>query len=101
MDDLPSILEKNNITVQEIAAYSTKLEAPKLPESVEGVLFFSPSTVQSFLKNNRPNCTAYCIGETTAKEAKKYFKAVHKAKIPTIESVIELVSDHLVLKPKK
>lgn len=101
MDDLPSILEKNNIAVQEIAAYSTKLEAPKLPESVEGVLFFSPSTVQSFLKNNRPNCTAYCIGETTAKEAKKYFKAVHTAKIPTIESVIELVSDQLVLKPKK
>jgi hypothetical protein len=31
MDDLPSILEKNNIPVQEITAYSTKLEAPKLP----------------------------------------------------------------------
>jgi hypothetical protein len=36
MDDLPSILAKNNIKVNEIVVYSTKLEAPKLPESVEG-----------------------------------------------------------------
>jgi uroporphyrinogen-III synthase len=81
--------------------YSTKLEAPKLPESVEGVLLYSPSTVQSFLKKNTPNCTAYCIGETTAKEAKQYFKDVRIAKIPTIESVIEMVNEHYIAKDKK
>ena len=98
MDDLPTILTKNKITVHEIAAYSTKLEAPKLPDSIEGVMLYSPSTVQSFLKNNNPNCVAYCIGETTAKEATKYFKDVRIAKIPTVESVIELVNENYISK---
>lgn len=100
LDDIPKLLKKNSFIVNEITAYSTKLEAPKLPQSVEGVLFFSPSTIQSFLKKNSPNCTAYCIGQTTAKEAKKYFKEVHIAKIPTIESVIELVCNNFILKQK-
>ena len=98
MDDLPYILSKHNIKVNEIVAYSTKLEAPKLPESIEGVLFYSPSTIESFLKNNSPTCTAYCIGESTAKEAAKYFEDVHIAKIPTVESVIELVNNHYLSK---
>ena len=100
LDDIPKLLKKNSFIVNEITAYSTRLEAPKLPQSVEGVLFFSPSTIQSFLKKNSPNCTAYCIGQTTAKEAKKYFKEVHIAKIPTIESVIELVCNNFILKQK-
>ena len=96
MDDLPTILEKNNIKVQEIEAYSTKLEAPKLESSIEGVMFYSPSTIQSFLQKNTPDCIAYCIGESTAKEAKKYFKDVRVAKIPTVESVIELVNQNYI-----
>lgn len=98
MDDLPYILSKHNIKVNEIVAYSTKLEAPKLPESIEGVLFYSPSTIKSFLKNNSPACTAYCIGESTAKEAAKHFEDVRVAKIPTVESVIELVNNHYLSK---
>lgn len=98
MDDLPYILSKHNIKVNEIIAYSTKLEAPKLTESIEGVLFYSPSTIESFLKNNSPTCTAYCIGESTAKEAAKHFEDVRVAKIPTVESVIELVNNHYLSK---
>lgn len=101
MDELPAILRENNITVNEVVAYSTKLEVPKFSESVKGVMFYSPSTIQSFLLKNRPNCVAYCIGETTAKEAQKYFKAVYTAKIPTVESVIELVNEQQILNPLK
>ena len=36
---------------------------------------------------------AYCIGETTATEARKQFKDVRVAKMPTVESVIELVNE--------
>lgn len=98
LDDITNALTDNNVTVNEIVAYSTKLEAPKLPDSVEGVLFYSPSTIHSFLKNNDPKCVAYCIGESTAKEAYKHFKEVLTAKIPTIESVIELVNECYVFK---
>ena len=100
MDDLPRTLEKNNIRVNEIEVYSTKLEAPKLSDNIKGVMFYSPSSINSFLINNSSNCIAYCIGESTAKEAKKYFQKVYISKIPTIESVIELVQDCFI-KDKK
>ena len=96
MDDLPTVLKENNINVKEIEAYSTKLEAPKLENTIEGVMFYSPSTIQSFLQKNTPDCIAYCIGESTAREAKKYFKDVRVAKIPTVESVIELVNQNYI-----
>jgi len=60
---------------------------------VEGVLFYSPSTIESYLTNNDPNKIAYCIGETTASEARKHFKDVKVSKIPDVESVIDLVNE--------
>ena len=96
LDDLPTILEKNNIKVTEVEAYETKFDAVKVPETVEGVMFYSPSTVQSFLKQNDANGIAFCIGETTAEEAKKHFTDVRIAKVPTVESVIELINEHYI-----
>ena len=55
-----------------------------------------PIEIQSFLQKNTPDCVAYCIGESTAKEAKKYFKDVRVAKIPTVESVIDLVNQNYI-----
>ena len=92
LDDLPTILAENNIQVNEIEAYTTKHAPAEVEDSVEGILFFSPSTVNSYLLKNATNKVAYCIGETTAAEAKKHFETVHIAKIPTVESVIELVN---------
>ncbi len=93
MDVLPDILTENKITVHEIAAYKTKYVAVPLPESVASVLFFSPSAITSFLQENEPkDRIAYCIGETTAKEARTHFSKVSVAKIPTVESVIDQVN---------
>lgn len=98
LDALPTILEENNITVHEIEAYQTKYDAVKLPNTVEAVLFYSPSTVQSFKQENtvKDNMIAFCIGETTAQEAKKHFKDIRTAKVPTVESVIQLVNEHYI-----
>ena len=96
LDDLPNILENNNIKVSEVEAYQTKFDALKVEDSVESVMFYSPSTVQSFLKENDAEAIAFCIGETTANEARKHFKDVRIAKVPTVESVIELVNEHYV-----
>lgn len=96
LDDLPNILEENNIKVNEIEAYQTKYDGVKLDDSVEGVMFYSPSTVQSYVKENIAKGIAFCIGETTAKEAKKHFDDVRIAKVPTVESVIDLVNEYYV-----
>ena len=39
---------------------------------------------------------AFCIGETTGNIARQYFEDVRIAKVPTVESVIELVNEHYV-----
>ncbi|PKB42440.1 hydroxymethylbilane synthase [Cellulophaga sp. RHA19] len=94
LDDLPTILEKNNIKINEIEAYQTKFDTKKAPDSVESVLFYSPSGIESFLKENKANAIAFCIGDTTAAEAKKHFSDVRVANLPTVESVIDLVNEH-------
>lgn len=95
LDELSSTLEKNHIKVNEVEAYRTILDSEKIDPSIEGIMFYSPSTVESYMINNTAKGkTAYCIGETTAKEAGKYFDDVRIAKIPTVESVIDLVNEH-------
>tara|TARA_R110002049_G_scaffold307520_1_gene508197 strand:+ start:5778 stop:7355 length:1578 start_codon:yes stop_codon:yes gene_type:complete len=96
LDDLPTILAENNIKVNEVEAYQTKYDGVKVADAIESVLFYSPSTVESFVQKNKQDIIAFCIGETTAQEAKKYFKDVRIAKVPTVESVIELVNEHYV-----
>ncbi|NMH89234.1 hydroxymethylbilane synthase [Flavivirga algicola] len=96
LDALPLTLAENNIKVNEIEAYQTKFDGHKVEESVEAVMFYSPSTVQSFVQKNGADVIAFCIGDTTAKEAKNHFKDVRVAKVPTVESVIELVNEHYI-----
>ncbi|MBD0779382.1 hydroxymethylbilane synthase [Maribacter sp. ANRC-HE7] len=93
LDDLPTILADNGITVNEIEAYKTKHTPVEVPKNVKGILFFSPSTVESFLELNKADKKAYCIGESTAKKAREHFSEVYVAKIPSVESVIDLVNE--------
>lgn len=96
LDDLPAILEENNIKVTEVEAYQTKYDGVEVNATIEGAMFYSPSTVESFVQKNNAEIIAFCIGETTAKEAEKHFKDVRTAKVPTVESVIELVNEHYI-----
>lgn len=98
LDTLPSVLAENGITVNEVEAYKTMYSPAKVDEKVNGVLFYSPSTVESYMKENAADKVAFCIGESTAKEARKHFEKVEVAKLPTVESVIELVNLHFVKK---
>jgi hydroxymethylbilane synthase len=98
LDGLPTILTENNISVNEIEAYETKYDSIKVDEKIEGIMFYSPSTVQSYIQINKADKIAFCIGETTGDEAQKHFKDVRIAKVPTVESVIELVNLHYAKK---
>jgi len=94
-DDLPSILSKNNIEVEEVICYQTLLTPKEVAEKYKGILFFSPSGIQSYLqKNTADSKIAFCIGETTANEAKKHFKNVAVSSLSTVESVLNLVNAH-------
>ena len=96
LDTLPKVLSENGVTVNEVEAYKTMYSPVNVREQFSGVLFYSPSTVESYMQDNTPDKIAFCIGESTAKEARKHFKNVQVAKLPTVESVIELVNLHYV-----
>lgn len=67
-EELPSILERSGIKVDEVVVYET-LETPKASNGdYDAVLFFSPSAVKSFFSVNQLNEHAVCfaIGQTTA-----------------------------------
>lgn len=96
LDTLPKVLSENEIKVHEVEAYKTMYSPADVDEKVEGVLFYSPSTVESYIQKNSTDKVAFCIGTSTAKEAEKHFEKVEVAKVPTVESVIELVNLHYV-----
>lgn len=96
LDTLPAVLTENEITVNEVVAYKTMYSPSDVDEKVGGVMFYSPSTVESYIQQNSTDKVAFCIGASTANEAKKHFEKVEIAQVPTVESVIELVNLHYV-----
>ncbi|WP_291870568.1 hydroxymethylbilane synthase [Maribacter sp.] len=92
LDELPTLLAENNIEVTEIEAYKTTLAPREVEKDTKAILFFSPSGVQSYMQINDTNKTAYCIGETTAEEARKHFTEVKVADMRTVESVVALAN---------
>jgi uroporphyrinogen-III synthase len=67
-DELPSILRANNIQVNEITVYQTLITSAPIAKVYDGILFFSPSAVESFFTTNTlPTHTIpFAIGKTTA-----------------------------------
>lgn len=87
--ELPNILKEHNIRFSEIEVYDTLAAPKKIDRIFDGVLFFSPSSVKSYCaENDLSGSIAFCIGDTTASEAKKYTDNVVIAKKQSIENVI-------------
>jgi hydroxymethylbilane synthase len=94
LDVLPTYLQANDIVVNEVEAYKTMVNPIKIDDEVSGVLFFSPSGIESYLEENTTDKVAFCIGETTAVTARKHFDKVEVANMPDVESVLELVNTY-------
>jgi len=94
-NELKEIIDKSKCNYSEIVVYKTILTPKKIAKEQDGVVFLSPSAVQSFVeKNNMQKSVAFCIGNTTAKEARKHFESIEIAKEITMDSVIEKVTKY-------
>jgi len=73
-NELPEKLKNNGINIEEIVVYKTVETSSIISKQYDGILFFSPSAVQSFFSNNSiTNKTqVFAIGSTTADAAKKF-----------------------------
>lgn len=95
-DTIPKGLKENKISFTEVEAYTNQLNPKVFKQTFDGILFFSPSGVESFYQVNKANTQTivFCIGTTTASAAKKYSKNIVVASKPTIESVIVGAAKH-------
>ena len=88
-DTLPQAMKEAGIGFTEIEVYKTALTPHKINAVTNGVLFFSPSGVQSYLKENEiGRAICFCIGTTTAKALEGITENIVIANRPTVENVI-------------
>ena len=89
MDTLPTTLKANHIQLQECLTYHTQLTPVKLTKHYEGLLFFSPSAIESYLvENSFAGEKVVCIGTTTQAALPEGVES-YLAERPTVESVLE------------
>ncbi len=88
-EELPTFLRENSIGLTEVEVYRTHLDPVTFEQKFDGIMFFSPSGVKSFISANVLNSSlAFCIGNTTATEAGKHTQNLITATRPSIENVI-------------
>ncbi|MDZ4072819.1 MAG: uroporphyrinogen-III synthase [Sediminibacterium sp.] len=73
-DELPAKLTEAGVQVEEIVVYKTIPLYQKIDTVYDGILFFSPSAVQSFFHTNKAATATvfFAIGSTTEAAIKKY-----------------------------
>lgn len=90
-DTLPKLLIENGIVVEEQTTYQTVLNPVKINQKFDGILFFSPSGVSSFLTNIAlGDEICFCIGNTTAATLEGKTQNILVAETPSMESLAEL-----------
>lgn len=93
-EELPEILRSNDINVNEITVYKTTAVAHQINDTFDGILFFSPSAVNSFFTSNKiPEKTVlFAIGTTTANEIKLFStNKIVVSEVPGKENLVKLM----------
>ena len=95
-DVLPNTLKESGIVFNEIEVYETNITSKKVTNKLDGILFFSPSAVESYLKlNTIKEEMCFCIGGTTAEALEnKKIKNIIIAEKPSVENVIDEVVEY-------
>lgn len=89
LNTIPDFLTKKKIKHQIIEVYETSETPVKIAPKMDGILFFSPSGVFSYISENKiTNEICFCIGNSTAKAIEPYSKNYVIANQSTVENVI-------------
>lgn len=73
-DELPGIFHQHNKPLTELVVYKTIKHSASINQHFDGILFYSPSAVDSFFENNslKDDVTVFAIGTTTAETIRTY-----------------------------
>ena len=95
LEILPEILEEAKITHDLVEVYETTLTPVRIKARFDGILFFSPSGIESYLNENTiTNETCFCIGTTTAKALQNITNNIIIANQPSVENTIIQTINH-------
>jgi uroporphyrinogen-III synthase len=103
-DELPQKLMNQRVHVKEIVVYRTIETSKPVNKKYDGVLFFSPSAVNSFFSYNNPtSCgVAFAIGSTTASALRaKGCDPIISADTPGKEELVKKMLDYFQYKQFK
>lgn len=105
LNDLETGLRTSAINYIPLPVYETQFVEVKIdPKEYDALLFFSPSGVTSFLKQNTvpPEVICCCIGETTAAflQTKLISNPIIYPESPNAYAMLNLVSSHINFKHK-
>ena len=88
-DILPDAMANGGIVFNEIEVYQTMLSPHKINTALDGILFYSPSGIESYLRENSiSDEVCFCIGNTTAEAIKDVAGNIVVATKPSVENVI-------------
>lgn len=88
-DVLPTAMQQTNIRFDEYTVYTNSENSVKIETEINALLFYSPSGIKSYLKENTiTNQMCFCIGTTTANALQGITKNIVIATQQTVENVI-------------
>lgn len=86
---LPDAMNRASIVFDEYLVYQNEESSVKIEAKTDGILFYSPSGVKSYLKQNTiTHQMCFCIGTTTADALKGITENIVIANQQTVENVI-------------
>lgn len=97
LDILNEALPLQNIQYKKIIVYTTDLLEPKITSTYDVLVFFSPSGVRSFVKNNALSAKfIFSIGATTEAELKKYTnQTIYSSSENHLKDLLHLMKEKL------
>ncbi len=101
-EELPEMLQEAGVLLQEMILYKNIEQVKKIENSFQSILFFSPSAIQSFFKENVLSKTiaCFCIGYTTANALKEY-KVSNKiivSNYPSQQNMVDVLLNYFNIK---
>jgi len=98
LDVLDKELPLQNISYKKVTVYETEALNPVIHEKYHAIVFFSPSGVRSFAKNNSlENAILFSIGETTSKEVRKHTKSeIFTSTENTLLNILSVIKNRLM-----
>lgn len=93
LDTIPNTLKAHQIKLTEIVVYETLLTPHKIEQDYNGVLFFSPSAVESFFNVNEPKeCPiAFSFAASTYHSLQPIIKEIILSQTPSEQGMLNAV----------